>query len=116
MRRRREGAEPDRGRHLAVSDADDYPPIADYALIGDCHTAALVSRDGSIDWCCLPRFDSGSAFGRLLDRRGGGHCSISPTGDGPFEYVRSYLDDTLVLGRLRRPRRRGEGARLLLGL
>ena len=80
-----------------MSDADDYPPIADYALIGDCHTAALVSRYGSIDWCCLPRFDSGSAFGRLLDRRGGGHCSIKPTGDGPFEYVRSYLDDTLVL-------------------
>ncbi|HUA72816.1 MAG TPA: glycoside hydrolase family 15 protein [Solirubrobacteraceae bacterium] len=80
-----------------MSDTDSYPPIADYALIGDCHSAALVSRDGSIDWCCLPRFDSGSAFGRLLDRETGGHCSISPTGDDPFEYTRSYLDDTLVL-------------------
>jgi GH15 family glucan-1,4-alpha-glucosidase len=80
-----------------VSDADSYPPIADYALIGDCHSAALVSRGGSIDWCCLPRFDSGSAFGRLLDRESGGHCSIAPTSEGPFEYVRSYLDDTLVL-------------------
>ncbi|HEY4828756.1 MAG TPA: glycoside hydrolase family 15 protein [Solirubrobacteraceae bacterium] len=76
---------------------DAYPPIGDYALIGDCHSAALVSRDGSIDWCCLPRFDSGSAFGRLLDRRGGGHCSIQPTGDGLWEYPRTYLDDTLVL-------------------
>jgi GH15 family glucan-1,4-alpha-glucosidase len=80
-----------------VSDSDVYPPIADYALIGDCHSAALVSRDGSIDWCCLPRFDSGSAFGRLLDRRRGGHCSIVPTADGPWDYDRSYLDDTLVL-------------------
>ena len=76
---------------------DTYPPIGDYSLIGDCHSAALVARDGSIDWCCLPRFDSGSAFGRLLDRGRGGHCSIEPTGDGPWDYVRTYLDDTLVL-------------------
>jgi len=76
---------------------DPYPPIGDYALIGDCHSAALVSRDGSIDWCCLPRFDSGSAFGRLLDRRRGGHCWVQPAGEGPWEYARSYLDDTLVL-------------------
>jgi GH15 family glucan-1,4-alpha-glucosidase len=80
-----------------VPDTDPYQPIGDYALIGDCHTAALISRGGSIDWCCLPRFDSGSAFGRLLDRELGGHCSIRPTGDGPWEYARSYVDDTLVL-------------------
>jgi GH15 family glucan-1,4-alpha-glucosidase len=80
------------------NDANDtYPPIGDYALIGDCHSAALVAKDGAIDWCCLPRFDSGSAFGRLLDRERGGHCSIRPTGEGPWEYERSYLDDTLVL-------------------
>ncbi len=77
--------------------ADAYPPIGDYALIGDCHSAALVARDGSIDWCCLPRFDSGSAFGRILDRRHGGHCSIVPTGNGPWDYERSYHEDTLVL-------------------
>jgi GH15 family glucan-1,4-alpha-glucosidase len=76
---------------------DSYPPIGDYALIGDCHSAALVSREGSIDWCCLPRFDSGSAFGRLLDWNAGGHCQVRPTGDGPWEYVRRYLEDTLVL-------------------
>jgi GH15 family glucan-1,4-alpha-glucosidase len=80
-----------------VPAADAYPPIGDYALIGDCHSAALVARDGSIDWCCLPRFDSGSAFGRILDRRHGGHCSIVPTGNGPWDYERSYHEDTLVL-------------------
>ena len=76
---------------------DTYPPIGDYALIGDCHSAALVSREGSIEWCCLPRFDSGSAFGRLLDRRHGGHCSIQPSGGDTWDYVRTYLEDTLVL-------------------
>lgn len=73
-----------------------YRPISDHALIGDCHATALVCRDGSIDWCCLPRFDSGSCFGRLLDRRGGGFCSIEP--DEPVEETsREYLDGTLVL-------------------
>jgi len=80
-----------------VTDVGAYPPIGDYALIGDCHSAALVSSDGSIDWCCLPRFDSGSAFGRLLDWDGGGHCEVRPLGDGTWECSRRYLDDSLVL-------------------
>ncbi len=81
----------------AKRDDGDYPLIGDYALIGDCHTAALVSRSGSIDWCCLPRFDSGSTFGRLLDHDRGGHCSIRPAVDGQWECTREYLDGTLVL-------------------
>src|SRR5437763_3949612 len=74
-----------------------YPSISDYGLIGDCRTAALVSRQGSVDWCCLPRFDSGSTFARLLDWEHGGHCSIAPSHDGSWEYSREYLPDTLVL-------------------
>jgi GH15 family glucan-1,4-alpha-glucosidase len=75
---------------------DPYPPIADYGLIGDCHTAALVSRAGSIDWCCMPRFDSGSVFGRLLDWEKGGYCSIEPQGEVKSIF-REYLENTLVL-------------------
>jgi GH15 family glucan-1,4-alpha-glucosidase len=73
-----------------------YPDIADYGFIGDCHAAALVSRDGSIDWCCMPRFDSASLFGRLLGWERGGYCQIAPVGDG-YQATRSYQDDSLVL-------------------
>jgi GH15 family glucan-1,4-alpha-glucosidase len=77
------------------SAARPYPSISDYALIGDCHTAALISRAGSVDWCCLPTFDSDSCFGRLLDWKQGGHFIISPRGRA---YVsREYLEQTLVL-------------------
>ena len=71
------------------------PAIGDYALIGDCHSAALVSRNGSIDWCCLPRFDSDSCFARLLDERRGGHFSIAPV--QPVHCRHEYLGDSLVL-------------------
>ncbi len=89
---------------------DRYPPIADYALIGDCHAAALVSRTGSIDWCCMPRFDSGSVFGRLLDWDRGGHCAIAPRSAGTASF-RSYVEDTLVL--VTTFRDRGGEARLI---
>jgi GH15 family glucan-1,4-alpha-glucosidase len=73
----------------------EYPAIADYAFIGDCHSAALVSRQGSIDWCCLPRFDSDSCFGRLLDRHTGGFFEISPA--GRCSSRREYLEKSMVL-------------------
>lgn len=75
---------------------DPYPPIGDYALIGDCHSAALVSRAGSIDWCCMPRIDSDSCFGRLLDWGQGGYFSIAPA-DGHYTCFRRYLEGTMVL-------------------
>jgi GH15 family glucan-1,4-alpha-glucosidase len=74
---------------------DRYPPIDDYGLIGDCHGTALVSRGGSIDWCCVPRFDSDSCFGRLLDWDKGGFCSIAPTTE--HESSRRYIENSLVL-------------------
>jgi alpha,alpha-trehalase len=68
--------------------------IADYALLSDCHSAALVSRDGSVDWLCLPRFDSPSVFARLLDEQAG-HFWIHPVGEATV--TRRYLDQTMVL-------------------
>jgi GH15 family glucan-1,4-alpha-glucosidase len=76
--------------------SDRYPPIGDYALIGDCHSAALVSRAAAVDWCCMPRFDSASTFGRLLDWDRGGYCQIEPA-DAGYTSSRDYLPDTLVL-------------------
>ena len=73
-----------------------YPPIADYGLIGDCHSLALVSRCGSIDWCCMPRLDSPSCFGRLLDWDRGGHFLVAPA-DEEWEGERCYRGESLVL-------------------
>lgn len=73
-----------------------YRPLRDYGLIGDMRTAALVGRDGAVDWCCLPRFDSASVFARLLDEERGGHWSIRPL-DGPAKGVQRYEDGTNVL-------------------
>ena len=70
--------------------------IEDYALIGNTHTAALVGRDGSIDWLCMPRFDSGACFAALLGTRDHGRWLIAP--DGPVKATRrKYRGDTLVL-------------------
>jgi GH15 family glucan-1,4-alpha-glucosidase len=69
-------------------------PIADYALISDCNGSALVRRDGSVDWLCMPRFDSPSVLARLLDD-GAGHWIIRPAGEATAD--RRYLDQSMVL-------------------
>ena len=72
---------------------NDYP-IADYALLSDCHSAALVSSSGSIDWLCFPAFDSPAVFCRLLDEEAG-HWSIAVRGVTAIS--RKYVDDTMVV-------------------
>src|SRR3954471_2772411 len=70
--------------------------IEDYALIGDCETAALVSRGGSMDWLCWPRFDSDACFAALLGTRDHGRWLISPRDPSP-RISRRYRGDTLIL-------------------
>ena len=70
--------------------------IEDYGLIGNCQTAALVSRDGSIDWLCLPRFDSAACFAALLGTPDNGRWQIAPADPSP-RITRQYRDSTLIL-------------------
>ncbi len=70
--------------------------IEDYAFLGDTHSAALVSKDGSVDWLCLPRFDSDACFAAILDAERGGHWRIAPA-QGDFTTERAYRDESLVL-------------------
>jgi len=80
---------------LSGAKASEYPPIADYAFIGNCQSAALVSREGSVDWCCFQRFDARPSFSRLLDWRQGGHFRMAPS--GRYEVTRRYQPGTNVL-------------------
>src|SRR5215204_5595399 len=82
-------------RWTRMTETSPYPPIGDYAFISDCRSGALVSSSGSIDWCCMPRIDKGSCFGRLLSWENGGHCSFTPKGE--WSSSRRYVEDTLVL-------------------
>ena len=67
----------------------------DYGIIGNCRSAALISKTGSIDWCCLPEFDSPSVFAKLLDQDIGGSFEILV--DGEYEITQRYKDTTAVL-------------------
>jgi len=75
---------------------DSYPLIADHGLIGDLHTAALVTTDGEIDWFCAPRFDSPSVFASLLDRARGGSFRLAPAEPG-YVSKQLYFPDSAVL-------------------
>lgn len=77
------------------AEARGYLPIKDYALIGDCHGSALVGRDGSIDWCCLGRFDADPVCCRILDLSRGGFLSLAPP--ATVSVARSYVRDTNIL-------------------
>src|SRR5919201_6223709 len=74
---------------------DGLADISDYAFLSDCRSAALVARDGSIDWLCWPRFDSPSIFGAILDPERGGSFRIAPT--APYRVERRYVEGTNVL-------------------
>lgn len=78
-----------------VSNHSGYSPIAGYGVIGDCHTVALIAREGSIDWYCPGRFDNPAVFCRLLDIHKGGYLKIAPS--GPFTTERSYEDASNIL-------------------
>jgi GH15 family glucan-1,4-alpha-glucosidase len=73
----------------------NYPGIQDYGIIGDCRSAALISKDGSLDWLCWPRFDSAPIFAALLDPERGGHWRIHPV--PPYSVQRNYIRETNVL-------------------
>ena len=72
-----------------------YKPIGDYGIVGNMYTAALIAKDGSMDWCCLPRFDAPSVFAAILDDKKGGRFTIKP--QVPFESFQAYLPETNVL-------------------
>jgi GH15 family glucan-1,4-alpha-glucosidase len=80
-----------------MADTDDYPPIENHGLIGDLQTAALVATDGTVDWLCLPRFDSPSVFASLLDKERGGFFRIGPINTEGTVTRQMYLPGTPIL-------------------
>ncbi len=77
--------------------SDGYLPIEDYGIIGDLHTVALIGKNGSIDWCCIPRFDAPSVFGALLDSQKGGFFRLAPPYVPGMTRKQIYIPDTNIL-------------------
>jgi GH15 family glucan-1,4-alpha-glucosidase len=77
--------------------AGTYLPIEDHGIIGDLHTVALVGKNGTIDWCCIPSFDAPSVFGALLDAEKGGFFSIAPQATPEMRQNQYYLPETNIL-------------------
>jgi alpha,alpha-trehalase len=89
------GAAPAAAGSLADALNHRFPPIGSYGFLSDCHTSALVSYSGAVEWLCVPRFDSASAFGALLDR-GAGHFKLAPRGV-VVPIGRRYVPGTLIV-------------------
>ena len=84
-----------RGDPFSHSYRSQFPPIANYGFVSDCHTSALIAPDGAVEWLCVPRFDAPSVFGAILDREAGS-MSLTPSGlQSPL--ARRYLPGTLIL-------------------
>src|SRR5438270_12371838 len=81
----------------SISGVRTYLPIEDYGIIGDLHTGALVGKNGSIDWYCVPAFDAPSVFGALLDAEKGGYFQIEPRDTSGESRKQLYLPDTNIL-------------------
>jgi GH15 family glucan-1,4-alpha-glucosidase len=81
----------------ALQQAGTYLPIEDHGIIGDLHTVALVGKNGTIDWCCMPSFDAPSIFGSLLDADKGGFFSIAPHATPELVHKQYYLPETNIL-------------------
>jgi len=81
----------------SLPQAGTYLPIEDHGIIGDLHTVALVGKNGTIDWCCIPAFDAPSIFGALLDAEKGGFFSIAPQNTPEMRQNQYYLPETNIL-------------------
>ncbi|HXZ05917.1 MAG TPA: trehalase-like domain-containing protein, partial [Ktedonobacteraceae bacterium] len=79
------------------SQSESYLPIEDHGIIGDLHTVALVGKNGTIDWCCIPAFDAPSIFGAILDAEKGGFFSIAPKAKPEMRLNQYYLPETNIL-------------------